>query len=230
MWQKVVTPYVEAGELTVVGVVQEQHPDRASLYRQWRKLDWPIFVDSLNLLDLAVVPVPVALDRAGFVRHKRITPSNTVEEFIKVEHPAVEASPSHNLAAGRDPDALRAAAQRAGTARAWRDLGDALFLHGAPTDLSRAVEAYERAVAADHSDGRAHFRLGVTLLRRYESRERRASDAQAAVERWGSALAIDPNQYIWRRRIQQYGPRLDKPYNFYFWVEQAKKEITARGE
>ena len=31
-------------------------------------------------------------------------------------------------------------------------------------------------------------------------------------------------------RIQQYGPRLDKPYPFYDWVPTAIEEITARGE
>jgi len=37
-------------------------------------------------------------------------------------------------------------------------------------------------------------------------------------------------RYIWRRRIQQYGPRMDKPYPFYDWVVRAQKEIAARGE
>ena len=50
------------------------------------------------------------------------------------------------------------------------------------------------------------------------------------MEHWGKALDIDPNQYIWRRRIQQYGPRLDKPYSFYDWVREARREIMARGE
>ena len=53
---------------------------------------------------------------------------------------------------------------------------------------------------------------------------------QRAIDAWGQALAIDPNHYIWRRRIQQYGPRLIKPYPFYDWVEQAAREIRARGE
>jgi hypothetical protein len=51
-----------------------------------------------------------------------------------------------------------------------------------------------------------------------------------AVEEWQAALDTDPNQYIWRRRIEQYGPQLDKPYPFYDWVETARREITARGE
>jgi hypothetical protein len=50
------------------------------------------------------------------------------------------------------------------------------------------------------------------------------------VQQWQAALEIDPNQYIWRRRIQQYGPRLDKPYPFYDWVAQARQEIDARGD
>ena len=65
---------------------------------------------------------------------------------------------------------------------------------------------------------------------RYDSPRREADDFQAAVDNWDRALAIDPNQYIWRRRIQQYGPRLIKPYPFYGWVATARREIAARGE
>ena len=65
---------------------------------------------------------------------------------------------------------------------------------------------------------------------RHESSGRRPGDFQAAVDAWGRALELDPNQYIWRRRIEQYGPRLSKPYAFYDWVAQARAEISGRGE
>ena len=65
---------------------------------------------------------------------------------------------------------------------------------------------------------------------RYDSAHRREGDFQRAVEAWSRALEIDPNNYIFRRRIQQYGPRLSKPYPFYDWVSRARDEITARGE
>jgi hypothetical protein len=55
-------------------------------------------------------------------------------------------------------------------------------------------------------------------------------DFQAAVDAWGNALKLDPNQYIWRRRIQQYGPRLDKPYSFFDWVTEAERAVRARGD
>ena len=68
-----------------MGVVQEQHPDRAKLYRQWRKLGWPIYVDSLNLLGLSAVPVPVALDESGIVRVSRPNPRTFVRDFIDAD-------------------------------------------------------------------------------------------------------------------------------------------------
>ena len=46
-------------------------------------------------------------------------------------------------------------------------------------------------------------------------------------EKW---CAPEPGQYIWRRRLEQYGSRLAKPYPFYDWVRTAKKTIRERGE
>ena len=109
-------------------------------------------------------------------------------------------------------------------------LGDSLILWGGPQRLREAIDAYAAAAQADPRDGRALFRLGVALRQRYESAAARRDDFQAAVENWGQALQLDPNQYIWRRRIQQYGPRLDKPYPFYDWVAEAERAIRARGE
>jgi hypothetical protein len=65
---------------------------------------------------------------------------------------------------------------------------------------------------------------------RYDSPLRRPEDFQAALDEWSAALTLDPNQYIWRRRIEQYGPRLEKPYSFYDWVQEARAAIRARGE
>src|SRR5262249_52531366 len=93
-----------------------------------------------------------------------------------------------------------------------------------------AIEAYSRAAGLEPKDGPTQFRLGVCYRRRYDSDKRQAGDFQAAVDHWGQALSFNPNQYIWRRRIQQYGPRLDKPYAFYDWVHEAEKDTRARGE
>lgn len=80
------------------------------------------------------------------------------------------------------------------------------------------------------ADAASRFRLGVAYRQRYDSQKGQSEDFAKAIAAWQEALELNPNQYIWRRRIQQYGPRLDKPYSFYDWVNQARKEITARGE
>ena len=79
-------------------------------------------------------------------------------------------------------------------------------------------------------DAKAHFRLGVSYRSRYDSAGREEADFQLAVKHWGNALDLNPNQYIWRRRIQQYGPRLSKPYSFYDWIHEARREVLARGD
>ncbi len=162
MWQKTVQPSVESDDFVVVGVVQEQHPERARLYAQWRELDWPIFVDSLNLLLLDVVPVPVAIDERGVVRHESIRPRQLVKKFLEIDYPPAASTPI--LIAPRPKiDQLRADAERTQTAEAWRKLGDAFFLEGGKGTLHGAAQAYEQAIAADSTDARAHFRLGVVL-------------------------------------------------------------------
>src|SRR5262249_27931727 len=103
-------------------------------------------------------------------------------------------------------------------------------LWGGQTRLAAAIGAYREAVRLEPRDGAAWFRLGVCLRRRSETPDRQPDDFRSAVEAWGTAVGMNPNQYIWRRRIQQYGPRLDKPYSFYDWVAQAEAAIRDRGD
>ena len=65
---------------------------------------------------------------------------------------------------------------------------------------------------------------------RFDSQGKLPGDFGAAIANWAEALTLNPGQYIWRRRIQQYGPLLDKPYPFYDWIPLARKEIGDRGD
>ncbi len=114
MWQERLQPLIDAGKLTVIGVVQEQHPDRARLYKQWRKLSWPIAVDALNLLGLRAVPKLVALDESGVVRgvirsprdlqtflEKEHEPTATPEDYDELSHETLLAQGKTNSAVAR---------------------------------------------------------------------------------------------------------------------------------
>jgi len=188
-------------------------------------------VDSLNLLNVPYVPITLEIDEGGVIRFVGPPfgkPSDIQEKFLSrafesamVSIPPVPAPP--------DLEKLRQAATK-GTATAWGTYADALVLWGGQQRLGEAIAAYKRALEPAPQEGRTHFRLGVAYRKRDDSPYRQPGDFQMAVEEWQAALDTDPNQYIWRRRIEQYGPQLDKPYPFYDWVETARTEITARGE
>ncbi len=221
------------GKLVVLGVTQEQHPERCRLFAQWKGFDWPILHDPINVLESAV-PLVVAIDEHGIVRSVRLRPDTCEKEFVgKAFADDRAAKPNPARYGPTHPpafDRLTATAKDADTVAGWRVLGDALALWGGEKKLNEAVAAYSAAVKRDPKDAPAFFRLGVCLRRRSETAAREPDDFRAAVGAWGTALDLDPNQYIWRRRIQQYGPRLDKPYPFYDWVGEAETAVRKRGE
>jgi tetratricopeptide (TPR) repeat protein len=229
---------VKEGKLVLVGVTQEQHADRCRLLAQWQGFAWPILHDPINVLEVTGVPILVAIDEHGIVRLTRPALDTFQADFLDKSFaddakggPANRITPAlKESTVSPNWDALRARAKQDAAAAAWRELGDALVLWGGDGRLKEAIDAYGRAVQLDPKDGPALFRLGVCYRQRYETTLRRPGDFQAAIDYWGRALDRDPNQYIWRRRIQQYGPRLDKPYAFYDWVEEAEKDLRALGE
>jgi tetratricopeptide (TPR) repeat protein len=238
VWHEATARWVREGKLVVLGVAQEQHPDRCRLFAQWKGFDWPILHDPIDILELYGVPELVAIDEYGIVRSggpklERFEADFLNKRFADDAGPAPDAPLTPSLVPGTGQpnfDALTRQARAKPSAAAWRQLGDALALWGGLDKVDAAIAAYGQAVRHEPGDGAAWFRLGVCYRRRYDSPQRQSDDFQTAVESWGKALPLDPNWYIWRRRIQQYGPRLDKPYAFYDWVEEAEKDIRRRGE
>ena len=218
VWYEEVKALVAQEQLVQIGITQEQHPDRCRLFAQWKGLEFPILWDPFNLTDSRVVPNFTAIDEHGIVRSTRPQMSSFEEDFLALDFEAPEA--------GSQPDFARGACSFT-------------ELHGQPSpisalsqqrDVDTSVEALVKRSAASAQDATSAFHAGVALRLRYDSPHSRAGDFQAAIDHWTRALRLDPNQYIWRRRIQQYGPRMDQPYPFYTWTEEARREILARGE
>ena len=225
MWHEATKELQAEGKVKMVGIIPEQHPDRTRLFMQWKHMDWPIFLDSANLMAATRVPITLLIDEFGVIRSVR----PQVEDLDHFLASAYQETTLQTQAEMPDFEQLEKATQQ-GTVRSWREYADAVSLWGNSTEISGAIEAYIKALEKEPEHGPTHFHLGVAYRKRYDSDHRQPVDFQKAVEHWGKALDIDPNQYIWRRRIQQYGPRLDKPYSFYDWVREARREIMARGE
>ncbi len=164
-------------------------------------------VDSYNLLEVSVVPLTFFIDENGIVRGRasgRVSAADALREFLEAEYPATGVTGDHE--------------------------GAVSIPAGHEFRTARLLEHFRKRIDADPGDARSHFRLGVAYRKRYDSPVGSVTDFSRAVEHWSQALALDPNHYIWRRRLQQYGPRLEKPYPFYDWVDTARREIRARGD
>lgn len=213
----------------MIGVTQEQHPDRTRLFAQWQQFDWPILWDPFNLTGAKAVPLYRLVDEHGVVRETRVRP-DALGAFLAHEHepPASGGSIDYVPSESREQLVQLDGSGDEGERALWGALSAALW--GGPDVLDGVVRTLGEHLAAHPDDAPTHFRHGVALRMRHDSDARQPGDFQAALDAWSRALEIDPNQYIWRRRIQQYGPRLDKPYPFYNWIEQAQAEVRERGE
>ncbi len=223
VWHALTKPYQDKGLLNVVGVIQEQHPDRALLFMQWQQMEWPLLVDSLNLLGVTGAPVTVFIDEAGVIRS--VNPSkDSLPSFLRQDFAVYEDEKMHDTGLVDVETLLLASAPGS------MERGDFEFLWGGNGGVDRAILAYRQALSGGKENAATLFRLGVAYRQRYDSDQRRADDFTHAVVHWSRALELNPNQYIWRRRIQQYGPRLAKPYSFYDWIHEARKAVEDRGE
>lgn len=230
-WHEFTKKFVKEGKLQVIGVIQEQHPERCQLFAQWKNLDWPIVHDPINLLANSAVPMAIAIDEHGIVRSRRANQRTFEKEFLNVKFESVQTEKEvDSIGVTSDwKDALEAA-QSEQTAVAYKRAGDSVLLWAGKQKISAAINAYKSGLKSSPVDASFLFRSGVAYLMRHESDQRQPNDFAKAVDHWNRALAANPNQYIWRRRIQQYGPRLDKPYPFYDWVNVARQEIQKRGQ
>jgi len=224
VWHRATRELRESGALQVVGLVQEQHPDRTRLYAQWQQLGWPILWDPVNTTNSAAVPRLTLLDENGDVLSQR-PQLETIAELVATPAPAIDTSESR--VALLDPGLLPALDGDTDETELpyWRALSDAL----AGVRLDEAVATLDARLAAAPDDARAWFRSGVVCRMRVDADDR-PGEFQRAIDAWSEALRLNPRQYIWRRRIQQYGPLLDKPYPFYPWIDEAAAAIRARGE
>jgi hypothetical protein len=82
VWHEATREWVKQGRLALLGVTQELHADSCRLFVQWKRFDWPILHDPLNLLEAPAVPMMVAIDEHGIVRAIRPNPDTFEAEFL----------------------------------------------------------------------------------------------------------------------------------------------------
>ena len=237
--------WVDEGELAVVAVTQEQQSDRCRLFAAWQELDFPILHDPINVLDARGVPIFVAIDEHGVVRSVRPGLQSLERDFLGKEFEPPKPTTPAGASEGERKDAEKTAtgagtaspdfkklmreAVSTNTAQAWRTYADLLVIHKGAAAFDQAITAYAKATTLDPKDAKSLFRLGVCYRMRHESKARQAGDAEKAMQYWRQASKLDPGQYVWMRRIQQYSAPRDRPYIFYDWMPRARQEIESAG-
>ena len=63
--------YKNNDDVVLLGLIQEQHPERCRLFMTWKHMDFPIIVDSLNRIGVYAVPLMWAIDEHGVVQKTR---------------------------------------------------------------------------------------------------------------------------------------------------------------
>ena len=51
---------------------------------QWKSMDWPVMVDSLNELELTGVPITLFIDEKGIIQGTRVQPQD-LQQFLTTE-------------------------------------------------------------------------------------------------------------------------------------------------
>lgn len=210
-WHAKTENLVDDGKLLVIGIAPEQHGDRIELFLQWKGMEeMPVLLDSYNLYRLRAVPITLLIDEAGMVRYRN-PKDDDLAAFLAAPPAEVGTAPS----APRDPALVG---------------GKTLFTTDA-SELAALLNAFDEASESSRATPSAHFQRGVAYRKYYDlpSTGRNPAHFEEAISSWRQALALDPPNYIWRRRLQQYGPRLDKPYPFYDWIATARRDLQAKG-
>ncbi len=224
VWHERTRTLRREGKVKVIGITQEQHADRCLLFARWKGIDFPILWDPFNMTGTQAVPRVTLIDEHGIVRATRASIATFEEDFVGKAFPKpAQAAP--RAPRGKAGTLVEVAEAKEGS-EAYRYF-DALsaFLWPAGRDGERAKTDILAYAEAHPKDAAAQWRLGVVYRMRHESFERSLGDFQQAVNHWQAGLELDPSHYIYRRRLEQYGPLLTKPYPFYPWIPEARKAL-----
>ena len=106
VWHEATRALQADGSVAMVGIVQEQRPGRARLFMQWKQMDWPIMVDALNELGVAVVPITMFIDEHGIDLAKSWFYTDSVTDLPLMD------IVGHPVATNPDPFLYRTAVKR----------------------------------------------------------------------------------------------------------------------
>ena len=176
VWYQQLKELRDAGDVKIVGLIQEQHPDRCALFLQWKQMDFPVLVDSLNRTGVSAVPLLWAIDENGVVRKTRPDAKWFRDTFVKTDYPEPDSDKSRLQAESKE-----AAGVELFLAKKWTAAIDAW-----------QVELDDATAQSESDRAAAWFRWACACRARYDYAGGDTADFQKAVKGWSQAIRLAP--------------------------------------
>ena len=130
-------------------------------------MDWPVWLDALNLLQLPAVPYTLLVDEDG--RIESVDP--TQEAFLAfMEKPPREMELQSSQPWDRSPEwkMPRLPSDEALEVSAWLEAGQGFFQGAWSSHSMTCLKAFQQALLLEPENGWIHFRLGVVYGRLFD--------------------------------------------------------------
>jgi hypothetical protein len=227
-WHRITKPLIDAEKLVVIGVAQEQSPERCRLLLQWLKIDWSVLHDPLNTFEVRKIPLAIAIDEHGYVQDPNASPSTFEAKFVNQTYPTPKTPAYYERDFMQEPKVTRRIVGETNLPEDWDQHGTSSILSWRAAWLGEGVAAFTSLTSKQPKSAAAYFRLGVAQLFRGTSKFSEDDDLEAAVKSLKKALALSPRNAVYAQRLAEAMGK-DKSSQAE-WIKIAKKEIKARGD
>jgi|CXWL01.1.fsa_nt_gi peroxiredoxin len=225
-WNEKTKALIAADKLVVIGVSQEQSPERSRLLLQWLKIDWPVLHDPLNTHEVRKLPTVIAIDEHGYVQDPHAKIETFESKFVNQTYPKPGKPAYYERDVLQDPRVTRRIVEDTNAAEDWNRHGTSIILSWRPALLPEGVESFTKLTGKEPKSAVAYFRLGVAHLFRRASEFAQGDDLEGAQKALKKAAALSSSNEVFAQRLlvasgKDTGEK---------WIKLARKEIKARGE
>jgi peroxiredoxin len=233
-WDATTKDLVKNHQLVVWGVCHDASPAQAQLFMQWKRIGWPIAHDVLNQNGIENLPLVIYINEKGIVKQVDPESGKLATKLAKSKALKPKEIPEEDREQLRDPKSTRRAASEGRSAEALCLHGEALIIAGLPAQIDEAVEVFSKASQSEPGNVRAWFGLGVAHQIRHQrggsADSKGDDDSKAAAQAWKKVRELAPDNEVLKIEIQQFKKKSGDVEKMFGWVEEARKEIIARGE
>lgn len=233
-WNEQTRDLIKNHRLAVLAVSHDASPAQARLFFQWKKIDWPLAHDVINHCGVETLPLALYINEKGIIKQIDPEPEKLAKRLAKAKALKPREIPESDREQLVEPKITRRAASEGRSADSLCIHGDALVVAGQPPQIDEAIEVYKKATNEAPEMAKAWFGLGVAHHMRAKLNQSAdpsaADDGKAATAAWKKVRELAPDNQVFKIEIEEFKAKPAALKKLFEWVEEAKKEISDRGD